>query len=203
MPRRKKSDRDGVFLRKGAFYISFIDAQGRRRQKKARGAHTLQQARNRREAEISNVEYALKYGATPPSKETFNEIINRYLQHQRVRLTPRAYERTRGIVEGHLKSVFGPMQLARIRRADIQKYMTARAVEVSAASVVKELNVLKHLLGIALEWELIPTNVARGSKPHEFRPAACAICRQQSSAPCCGLAPNGCGPLRDCWRLLA
>lgn len=165
MPRAKKRDRDGVFTRKGSFYISFTDAQGRRRQKKARGAHTLQQARNKRESEISDVEYALKYGIAPPTKETFGEIITRYLQHQKARLTPRAYERTRGIVEGHLKSAFGTMQLSKIRRADIQKYITARSVDVSAGSVVKELNVLKHLLGVALEWELVSVNVARGVKP--------------------------------------
>jgi integrase len=165
MPRIKKRDRDGIFVRKGSFYISFTDAQGRRRQKKARGAHTLQQARNKREAEISDVEYALKYGIAPPTKETFSEIITRYLQHQKARLTPRAYERTRGIVEGHLKSAFGTMQLSKIRRADIQKYIKARSADVSAGSVVKELNVLKHLLGVALEWDLISVNVARGVKP--------------------------------------
>jgi hypothetical protein len=88
MLRAKKRDRDGVFLRKRNFYISFMDAQGRRRQKKARGAHTLQQARNRRESEISDVEYALKYGIAPPTKETFSEIITRYLQHQKARLPP-------------------------------------------------------------------------------------------------------------------
>ncbi len=31
--------------------------------------------------------------------------------------------------------------------------------------MVKELNVLKHLLGLAVEWELIPTNAAHGVKP--------------------------------------
>ncbi len=165
MPRAKKRDRDGVFQRKGAFYISFTDAQGRRRQKKARGAHTLQQARNKRESEISDVDYALKYGIAPPTKETFNEIVSRYLQHQKARLTPRAYERTRGIVEGHLKPAFGPMQLSKIRLADIQKYITTRAAAVSAGSAVKELNTMKHLLGVALEWELVSVNVARGVKP--------------------------------------
>ena len=88
MPRIKKRDRDGIFVRKGSFYISFTDAQGRRRQKKARGAHTLQQARNKREAEISDVEYALKYGIAPPTKETFSEIITRYLQHQKADSPP-------------------------------------------------------------------------------------------------------------------
>ena len=47
----------------------------------------------------------------------------------------------------------------------VQKYITQRSGEVSPASVTKELNVLKHLLGLAVEWELIPANPAHGVKP--------------------------------------
>jgi site-specific recombinase XerD len=36
--------------------------------------------------------------------------------------------------------------------------------QISAASVTKELNVIKHLLALAVEWELIPVNVAHGVK---------------------------------------
>ncbi|WP_239461818.1 tyrosine-type recombinase/integrase [Occallatibacter savannae] len=42
--------------------------------------------------------------------------------------------------------------------------MTERSGEVSAASVTKELNVLKHLMSLAVEWELIPANPAHGVK---------------------------------------
>jgi integrase len=44
--------------------------------------------------------------------------------------------------------------------SDIQQYVTDRAGKVSPGSVVKELNVLKHILGLAVEWELIPVNPA-------------------------------------------
>ena len=36
---------------------------------------------------------------------------------------------------------------------------------MSPGSIVKELNVLKHLLALAVEWELIPVNPAHGVKP--------------------------------------
>jgi integrase len=137
----------------------------RRKQRKLKGAHTLTQARELRSAELQKVERARVLGYTPPAKDTFAEIITRYLNHQKARLTPRAYERTRGIVEGYLKSTFGMIALASIRRADVQRYITERTADVSAGSVTKELNVLKHVLGLAVEWELIPMNVARGIKP--------------------------------------
>jgi len=164
MSKRKVRDRDGVFVRKGSFWISFIDAQGRRKQRKLKGAHTLTQARHLRTIELEKAEKARILGYTPPSKETFAEITNRYLNHQKVRLTPRAYNRTHGVVEGHLRDAFGPLKLAEIRRADIQKYATDRSASVAAGSVVKELNILKHLLNLAVEWELIPMNPARGVK---------------------------------------
>ncbi len=163
MPRQKVRDRDGIFVRKGSFYISFIDAQGRRKQRKS-SAHTLTQARTLRAKELEKAEKARVLGYTPPGKETFAEITKRYLNHQKARLTPRAYERSRGVVEGHLKDVFGPIKLADIRRADIQKYATERSAKVSPGSVVKELNILKHLLNLAVEWELIPANPAQGVK---------------------------------------
>jgi integrase len=152
-------------VRKGSYYISFIDAQGRRKQRKLKGAHTLTQARHLRTIELEKAEKARVLGYTPPGKETFAEITQRYLNHQKARLTPRAYERTRGVMEGHLKDAFGSLKLADIRRADVQRYITERAAKVSAGSVTKELNVLKHLLGLAVEWELIPLNPAHGVKP--------------------------------------
>ncbi len=162
MPRGKKRDRDGIFTRKdrpGAFYGSWTDAMGRRRKRKL-DAYTLQQARDVLAAERAKAEKARVLGYTPPGKETFAEFMPRYLKHQKVRLTPRAYERTRGVVEGHLKSVFGTVKLANIHRADVQQYITIRMVQVSAATVVREVNILKHLLNQAVEWEMIPLNPA-------------------------------------------
>jgi integrase len=52
------------------------------------------------------------------------------------------------------------MKLGDLRRADIQQYITERAGKVSPGSVTKEVNCLKHLLGLAVEWELIPFNPA-------------------------------------------
>jgi len=68
-------------------------------------------------------------------------------------------------MEAHLRPFFGTVRLAEVRRNDVQRYITHRHGDVCPASIVKELNVLKHLLGLAVEWELIPTNPAHGIKP--------------------------------------
>src|SRR5208283_3907189 len=167
MPRAKRNDRDGIYERRdrAGYWISVIDTQGRRRQRKLKGAHTLTQARDLRSAELARVEKSRVLGYTPPGKETFSEVMPRYLAHQRARLTAAAYARTKGIVESHLKSSFGPVRLADIRRGDVQKFVTARSAAVSPASVVREMNVLKHLLNLCVDWELIPVNPCSHIKP--------------------------------------
>jgi integrase len=47
---------------------------------------------------------------------------------------------------------------------DVQRYVTERGGKASAYSVQKELNVLKHLFRLAVEWEVIPSSPATGVK---------------------------------------
>ncbi len=165
MPRGKTRDRDGIYQRKDrpGFWASWVDSSGKRRQRKL-AAPTLQQARSLLEAEKARVDEIRTKGYAAPSDEIFSVVSRRFLRHQQARLTPRAYVREDGIVQSHLLPFFQTAKLASIRRADVQKYITQRSGEVSPASITKELNVLKHLLALAVEWELIPVNPAHGVK---------------------------------------
>ena len=122
-------------------------------------------ARRRPQCEIEQVSSSCgQY--TPPSAESFKSVSEHFLRHQKARLTPRAYKREEGVLRAHLEPFFrASTRLAGIRRADVQRYVTHRSGEVSPASIVKELNTLKHLLNLAVEWELIPSNPAHGVKP--------------------------------------
>jgi len=124
----KTKDRDGVTQRDGYFRISYVDAQGRRRQEKT-SAPTLQQARALRSAKMGEAEKARVLGYTEPTKDTFAAFLPRYLAYQKARITPPAYERSRGIAETQLKAAFGAMRLAEIRRIDVQGYITERSGE--------------------------------------------------------------------------
>ncbi len=155
---------DGIYTRKDrdGYWMHWIDAQDRRRWRKL-NVRTLQQARKARAAELVRVEQSRVLGFSPPGEETFADVAARFLAHQRARLTPKAYEREKGIVNEHLAKFFTG-SLASIRRVAIQRYITKRAGEVSAHSVQKETNVLKHLLRLAVEWEIIPFTAAQGVK---------------------------------------
>jgi integrase len=160
MPRGKAKDRDGIFTRKdrpGAFYGSWVDANGKRRKRKL-DAHTLQQARTLLAAERARVDRHKTLGYAEPTRESFAEMIPRYLKHQKPRISAQSYVRTEGIISNHLRGAFGSTKLAKIHRSDVQRYVTDRAGEASPGSVIKELNVLKHMLSLAVEWDLIPFN---------------------------------------------
>ncbi len=161
--------RDGVCMRRGKFEISWIDATGRRCTR-ITAAATVQQARAFREAELLKAERARTLGIAPVSEDTFQVFTERYLRHQKARLTPAAYARTRGIVEGHLQPTFGSRRLAELRRADLERYITARTPEIKTETIIKEINTLKHLFRLAVDWELIPLSPAKAVKVPQ-RPA--------------------------------
>jgi len=95
-------------------------------------------------------EQARTLGLAPPGKESFETAAQQYLRYQKGRISTANYRREVGIVEQHLKPFFAG-QLAAIRRAMVARYVTARCGDVSRATVAKELNVLKHLLRLAVE----------------------------------------------------
>lgn len=164
MARKSAQARDGVYQRqdRAGFWISWTDAQGRRRYRKT-DAQNITQAKQIRAAELLRVEQARVLGFSPPGDETFAEVAARYLQYQKARLTPKAFEREESILSKHLIPFFN-CPLAGIRRQDAQRYITQRSGKASPYSIQKELNVLKHLLRLAVEWELIPFNTAQGVK---------------------------------------
>jgi len=163
--KQEKKPRDGIYKRKDRhqeFWISWVDAQGKRRRRKT-NAHNITQARAALNAERLRVEQARTLGFTPPDPGTLAEVSVKYLRHQKPRLSGKAYDRTRGIVENVLKPFF-PGKLASIRKRDVQRFVTERSGSVSDGSVIRELGVLKHLLNYAVEQDLLPFNPAAGVK---------------------------------------
>lgn len=159
-----RAKRDGIYTRKDrpGLWISWVDAQGRRRRRKT-DAENTHQAKSALSAELVRVEQSKFLGFTPPGEETFADVAQKFLAYQKARLTQRAYEREKGVIEGHLIPFFA-CKLSAIRRVDIQRYVTKRSGVASAHSVQKELNIFKHLLRLAVEWEIIPFHPAQGVK---------------------------------------
>lgn len=162
---------DGIFTRKDrpGYWISYKDSDGRRRRRKVEAPNRTK-ASKLRSGYVSREETAKAHGVRPAGPETFSDVAAQYLAHQKARIGEANYQREHGIVEDHLKPFFVG-ELRAIRKATIQRYVTARSAEVGPASVTKELNVLKHLLGISVDvWEYIPLNPAHGVRPPKAPP---------------------------------
>lgn len=167
MPKRS----DGVYTRKDrpGYWIDYKDASGRRRRRRVDAA-TLSQARDAYSNERINAERTRTLGFSPPTDDSFTEVAREFLAYQKGRIGAANYERERGIVEHHLRPFFAG-KIAAIRTSNVVRYVTERCGKVANATVVKELNVLKFLLRLAVEkWEYIPTNPARGVKPPKPAP---------------------------------
>jgi integrase len=154
MPKQRK--RDGVYWRKDRrmYWISFVDKRGLRQRKP--GARSWEEARHVLAKSLAGVkeESNLKPGEVLVCRDSFADVVCRFLAYQKPRLTIRAYQREEGIAV-HLK-VFFSGRLADVTSSKVSDYVTARLGKVSKSSVRKELNTLKHLCRLACgEWRLL------------------------------------------------
>jgi integrase len=191
MAKKTAQKRDGVYQRKDrpGWWISWTDAQGRRRFRKT-DAQNITQAKQIRAAELLRVEQARILGHAPPGDETFKEVADRFLKYQKARLAAKTYEREEGIVRNHF-APFASLKLSAIRKVDIQRYVTERSAKTSAYSVGRELAVIKHLFGLAVEWEIIPISPAQGVKPPKQPPGRVRYLQPTELRTLLGACPSG------------
>jgi integrase len=177
MPKQRK--RDGVYWRKDAraWWVSYVDAEGKRVREPALNVETYEKANDHEEAKVyceekrreARERHNLKPGEMLECKGTFADVADKYLAYQKARLQGRnSYDREAGIVD-ELKEFFTG-RLADITPAMVSDYVTARlnaevhkrgkAIEgrtLSKSSVRKELVTLKHLFRLACgEWKMLP-----------------------------------------------
>jgi integrase len=163
MPKAK--ERDGVYYRKdrGSWWVSYTDAAGRR-QREAVVASTRPQAVAARAGLMLKAERERVLGVKEPSDISTADLLKRYKGHQRPRLRPTTFERLDGILET-LKARL-PERAKDISRRTVAEYISGRSEtdKVAPGTVQKEITVLKHALRLAVEWELLNSNPAQGTK---------------------------------------
>jgi integrase len=161
MPRAK--ERDGVFQRKdrAGWYVSYVDASGKRQKEKVT-AHTRTQALSVLSAIRTREEKGRILGVKVASDISTEDLLARYKRHQKTRLRPTTFERLDGIL-ATLKSHL-PKSAKEITRKSVQDFISSRAETVAPGTIQKEATALKHALKLAVEWELLHENVAQGAK---------------------------------------
>ena len=151
---------DGIRRREdrgNAWYITWIDASGKRRKKRAR-RQSFQGARRELARERAKVEEARETGYVPM---TFKEAALAYIDRQKSLVSSKEYDRQASILEKHLKPFFAG-KLGEISDRMVEQYIGLRTRNCSAATIRKEIGVLKHLLNWALKSRMIRRNPAAG-----------------------------------------
>jgi integrase len=92
---------------------------------------------------------------------TFKEAAKEYLDRQKPLLSPKEYDRQAAILEEHLRPSFAG-KLGEISARSVEQYIALRSRKCSAATIRKEVGVLKHLLNRAMKEGKISKNPAAG-----------------------------------------
>jgi integrase len=142
-------------------------ATGERRRKWHSFAGTKRQAQD----ECARLISALKGGTyLEPAKITVGAHMERWLEHVRLQVSPKTFERYCGVVHGNLLPALGAVLLTKLQPAQISE-MYAKALGggrkdgkgggLSPASVLYMHRLLKQALAVAVtEWRLLPWNPA-------------------------------------------
>jgi integrase len=134
-----------------------MNAQGTRVREPATDAHTHEEATAYREDQrrMAREKRKLKPDEVLACEDTFSQVADKFLDHQKPRITPKAYEREESIV-AHLKAHFTGTR-AEITSGQVSDFVTKRLGEFCRGTVRKELISLKHLFRLACGvWKLLP-----------------------------------------------
>lgn len=108
-----------------------------------------------------------------PQDPTFHEFASQWLESRRHELAPRSIEDYTWALTHHLLPFFKDHRLTQITIAEVDRYKTAKVNErervkegrtLSNSSINETLNLLAQVLEIAVEYEHIPFNPARGRR---------------------------------------
>ncbi len=142
-----------VFLRGNTWVAEYTDRHGRRRRKSLGRKGVLTKTMARRI--LQRIEQKIELGRwdmVEPSVPTLREFSEEYLEYQRNVRQKRSWRKD----EAHLRrwnNVFGERKLSDITAKDIDDYKLKRSAEVKAATVNRELEVLRHLFYLAARWK--------------------------------------------------
>jgi integrase len=132
--------------------------------------------RQRAETELTNVLADVRRGiwrepeparTTEPTVEpTFHEFASEWLEARRPELSGRTYEDYKWSLTHHLLPFFKSHKLSEITVREVDRYKAAKMAEGALApnTLNKTLTRLSQILGLAVEYELIPANPAAGKR---------------------------------------
>jgi integrase len=159
--------------------------------RKSRGftREMAKEALKAREGEIAQGRFNLEKSRKP---HPFSELVERY--HKHAESYKASYSRERYSIE-RIKEYFAGRYLSDVTTWAVEKWKRERAKQVQPSTVNRELTILKHMLKMAVRWELASTNPAASVAPfpgqegrtrfasEEELPRLLEACRNQITSP--------------------
>ena len=160
----KPYEHDGVYTRadRPGFWVSYTDVTTGRRIRREVKATTLTQAKDTVKRLSVKAEREDALGVKKASDISTADLLKRFQRHQKVRIRSTTYERLEGIVQTLEDSL--PKLAKDITRRSVAEFIEARSEIVAPGTVSKEISTLKHMLKLAVEWELLQTNMASSAR---------------------------------------
>ena len=159
---RKLGTRDGLFQRRGWWWIDYHDADGRRHRKKA--APDYQTARIIYRDTMTAIAKGEVLGVRGEGLRLKDFVEQKYWPTVKASVSAGEQVRARSILDTQILPRFGGVKLARLRREEIERWQAERRETVSGSTANKELQRLGHLLNRAVAWGYLKANPARGIK---------------------------------------
>ena len=170
---------NGIYERQGkskdiTYYIrysyTYQDEEGHEKVKdvkeklgrKSRGftREMAKEALRARLGEIAQGRFNLDKARQP---HAFGELVDKYLKH--AESYKASFNREKYAIDG-LREYFGSAtHLSKITTWTVEKWKRERAKQVQPSTVNRELTILKHMLKMAVRWELTSTNPAAAVSP--------------------------------------
>jgi integrase-like protein len=154
-----------------AIIIDVPDPQtGKRRRK----WHSFKGTKREAQIESARLVCEVKGGSyLEPTKTTFAQFLERWLDHAKAQVSPRTHERYSEIIRKNIFPLLGAVALSKLRPAQISAaYAKALASGrrdgkggLAPTTVVYMHRLIKQSLGQAVRWELLSRNAAEAVDP--------------------------------------
>jgi Phage integrase, N-terminal SAM-like domain len=136
-PASKSRRRDGLFQRRGWWWLDYTDADGKRHRQK--GAPDYQTAKLILREKLSAIAKGEALGVRGESIRLSEFVERKYWPTVKANVSPGEAIRARSILDIHILPRFGGTKLAKLRREDIERWQAERRASVSGSTANKEL----------------------------------------------------------------
>ena len=159
-----KTDRKG----RRVYYIDYRVMGIRKRE---RVGYTEKEAEEALQSRMTDIRRQKFDGIFPEPTCTLQEIRDQYLKFSKTTKSPQTCDREQGIIDGLLIPSFGTISLNQITVQQVDDHRSRRATDgVAAATINKEIQLLKYIVKKAVEWGKIRTNQIANVKPLKTPP---------------------------------